>query len=267
MIRHSKTPPNITHRALHSLLRSKYIPEYLFNCWPKKLWVRGCQAIISLVLAGHCFGSWLREEGFNTATMLFPFFPPRREGKHDTRHIRLCLSPDANRTFIMGTQGSSGTGEYSEIQPAKYFSTECLESNRTCLSLKKLQPLEKFYSKAVLTPHPLNNVSIAEFTSKQIREPAVQQTWGMRIKIWWYFVIKANQHTVLAMGLERGSRRCRKLFQVLIVRSCSTYLSCTFGHFHWDICLEIRARKVERKTRSTFGLLFFPKIEIKLPHL
>lgn len=78
MIRHSKTPPNITHRALHSLLRSKYIPEYLFNCWPKKLWVRGCQAIISLQdrsLQGTALVRGWERKDLTLQPCYFPFSP------------------------------------------------------------------------------------------------------------------------------------------------------------------------------------------------
>lgn len=48
----------------------------------------------------------------------------------------MCLSldaVDANRTFRMVTYVSSSTGEYLEIQLAKYPSTVLLESNRSYL--------------------------------------------------------------------------------------------------------------------------------------
>lgn len=156
----------------------------------------------------------------------------------------------------MGTEVSSGTGEHLEIQPAKYF-REGWNQTEPAL-LKKLQPLEKNYSKAVLTPYPLNNVSIAEFTSKQIRGAAEQQTWGTRIKIWWYFTIKGKQHTGLALGLEGEAEGAGKLSQKL---SCNIW-ALSLRHLLGD-----QSKKSGKEKQECVWFVVFPKTEIKLPRL
>lgn len=186
--------------------------------------------------------------------MTFLFFPPRREGK-----MWWCQDMSfswCKQNFHYGHRSQLRYWGALGNSACKIFQRG-LESNRTC-SAEEITTLGKNYSKAVLTPYPLNNVSIAEFTSKQIRGAAEQQTWGTRIKIWWYFTIKGKQHTGLALGLEGEAEGAGKLSQKL---SCNIW-ALSLRHLLGD-----QSKKSGKEKQECVWFVVFPKTEIKLPHL